>query len=76
MPIVSRGTREGQMVAAPGQIAQKFLCIGASTFPATQQGQTVVGASRRRAAPGSQAVQSYATPLVCWFANGRKFGVC
>jgi len=75
LPIGSRGTHEGQVVAAPGQIAQKFLCIGTFTFPPRHRGQTVVGASRRRAAPGSQAVASFATPLVCWFANGRKSGV-
>ena len=32
-PIGSREMHEGQVVAAPDQIAQKFLCIGTSTPP-------------------------------------------
>ena len=64
------------MVAAPGQIAQKFLCIGTFTFPPRHRGQTVVGASRRRAAPRSQPVEFFATPPVCGYAPATKFGVC
>jgi len=64
------------VLGAPGRIAQRFLCIGTSTFPPVQQGQTVVGAPRRRAAPGSQPVEFFATPPMCGYATAMKFGVC
>ena len=76
LPTGRRRTDEGQVVVASRQIAQKFLRIGTSAFPPTQQGQTVVGASRRRAAPGTQPVEFFATPPVCGYATATKFGVC
>ncbi len=52
-------------------------CVSvAPRLRARQQGQTVVGASRRRAAPGSQPVESFATPPVRGYAIGTRFGVC
>ena len=73
---VARSISQGRVVAALGQIAQKFLCIGTFTFPPRHRGQTVVGASRRRAAPGSQTVEFFVTPPVCGHASATKFGVC